>query len=223
MMLWLARFFPALGRLDLPDPGGAALARSPWAWAAAVVLAGGFLLARRRATIRRALLAAASGFAGMLLEAALLLQYQTRSGVLYQDLGLLLTAFMGVLALGAWALERLMRRTARSRWSGTLTFAALAALGLACAVLLHAGAAGGLAGTAALLLAAGFLVAAAFAYAVLDGGPDGRSVIGPVYAADLLGGGAGSLLAGLVAIPLLGLPATAVLAAVVALVALLLV
>ena len=223
MMLWLARFFPALGRLDLPDPGGAALARSPWAWAAAVVLAGGFLLARRRATLRRALLAATAGFAGMLLEAALLLRYQTRSGVLYQDLGVLLMAFMGGLALGAWALDRLLRRAGRAGWTGAVTFAALAALGLVCAALLRGGAAGGLAGTAALLFAGGFLVAAAFAYAVLDGAPDGRTVIGPVYAADLLGGGAGSLVAGLAAIPMLGLPATAALAAVAAAAAILLV
>jgi predicted membrane-bound spermidine synthase len=49
------------------------------------------------------------------------------------------------------------------------------------------------------------------------------TIIGPVYAADLLGGCAGSLLAGLVAIPMLGLPATAALAAALALLALLLV
>ena len=58
---------------------------------------------------------------------------------------------------------------------------------------------------------------------MLDGAPDGRTVIGPVYAADLLGGGAGSLVAGLAAIPMLGLPATAALAAVAAAAAILLV
>ena len=223
MMLWLARFFPGLARLDLPDASAAALARSPWAWAAAAVLGLAFLLARRRATPRRALLAAAAGCAGMLLESALLLDYQTRSGVLYQDLGVLLMAFMGGLALGAWALERLMRRTGRGRIAGALTFAAFALLGLACAALLRAGAGGGLAGSSALLFACGFLVAAAFAYAVLRGAPDGGAVIGPVYAADLLGGCAGALVAGLVAIPMLGLPATAALAAALALATLLLV
>lgn len=222
MMLWLARFFPSLARFDLPDAGAAALARSPRAWAAAALLGLAFLLARRRATLRRAALAAAAGGAGMLLEAALLLDYQTRAGVLYQDLGVLLMAFMGGLALGAGALERLMRRTGDRRFVGALTFGALAALGLACAGLLQAGAGGGLAGSAALLFACGFLVAAAFAWAVLHGTPDGGAVIGPVYAADLLGGCAGALVAGLVAIPMLGLPATAALAAALALVALLL-
>jgi hypothetical protein len=88
---------------------------------------------------------------------------------------------------------------------------------------LYAGAGGGLAGSASLLFACGFLVAAAFAWAVLRGAPDGGTVIGPVYAADLLGGCAGSLVAGLVTIPMLGLPATAALAAALSLVALLLV
>jgi hypothetical protein len=100
--------------------------------------------------------------------------------------------------------------------------AALAALALAVAGGLQTMAAGGLAASAGLLLATGFLVAAAFAWAVLHGAPDGRRVLGPVYAADVLGGAAGSLAAGLLAIPMLGLPATAVLAALVAGAALLL-
>jgi spermidine synthase len=221
MILWLSRFFPDLARLDMPDASARTMTRAPWAWAAAAVLGLIFLASRRRATPRRMLLAAAAGCAGMLLESALLLDYQTRSGVLYQDLGVLLMAFMGGLALGAWALERLVRRTRNGRFAGALTFVALAALGLACAALLRAGGGAGLAGSAALLFACGFLVAAAFAWAVLRGGPDGGAVIGPVYAADLLGGCAGSLVAGLVAIPMLGLPATAALAAALALVALL--
>ena len=223
MMLWLARFFPDLARLDLPDVSAAALARSPGSWGAAVALGLACLLARRRAALRRVLLAAVAGCAGMLLESALLLDYQTRSGVLYQDLGVLLMAFMGGLALGAWVLEHLMLRTGRGRIAGALTCGALAALGLLCALLLRAGTGGGLAGTSALLFACGFLVAAAFAYAVLRGAPDGGAVIGPVYAADLLGGCAGSLVAGLAAIPMLGLPATAALAAALAVSALLLV
>jgi hypothetical protein len=223
MMLWLSRFFPALADLDLPEASAAALARSPRAWAAAAALGLAFLLARRRTTARRMLLAAAAGCAGMLLESALLLDYQTHSGVLYQDLGVLLMAFMGGLALGAVAQERLVRRFGGRRFAGALTFVALAALGLACAALLHAGAGGGLAGSSAVLFACGFLVAAAFAWAVLRGTSDGGGVIGPVYAADLLGGCAGSLVAGLAAIPMLGLPATAALAAALSLLALLLV
>jgi spermidine synthase len=222
MMLWLARFFPALGRVDLPEVSVASLARAPWTWGAAVLLVAALLLARRRGTLRRALLAGCAGLAGMLLESALLLHYQTRSGVLWQDLGVLLTAFMAGLALGALALERLARTRLR-RPAGALTLAAFAALGIACALLLRAGADLGLAGTSAALLACGLLVAGAFAWAVLAGAPEARAVVGPVYAADLVGGCAGALAAGLVTIPMLGLPATAGLAALAAAAALLLV
>jgi spermidine synthase len=248
MLLWLARFFPPLARLDLPEPGGRALARSPWTWAGVVGVLLLCALGRRRVTLRRALLAGAAGLAGMLLETVLLLQYQTRSGVLFQDLGVLLTAFMAGLALGAWALERWLGSAARGGSSaaapthgalaagpggarhaksataaGVATLLGLAALGVGCALLLRDGAVGGLAPSAALLFAGGLLVAAAFACAVLRGTPDARAILGPVYAADLLGGGAGSLLAGLVTIPMLGLPATAALAALVAIAALALV
>jgi spermidine synthase len=216
MLLWLARFFPRLARLDLPEPDAGTFARSPWSWAGALVMLLLFAFARRRGTLRRALLAGTAGFAGMLLEAALLLEYQTRAGVLFQDLGLLLTMFMGGLALGAWALERALRAARGGRLAGALTFAVLLGLALASAALLHAGSVGGLGGSSALLFACGFLVAAAFAYAVSYGAPDPQAVLGPVYAADLLGGCAGSLVAGLVTIPMLGLPATALLAALLA-------
>ena len=62
-----------------------------------------------------------------------------------------------------------------------------------------------------LLLVCGFLVAAVFAYASLDRAPDQTAVVSPLYSADLVGGSAGSLAAGLVLIPLLGLPASALL------------
>ena len=221
MALWLARFFPSVARVGLPTSGAAGLARAPAAWGVAAALGLALLLARRSAGARRAALAAAAGFAGMLLESALLLHYQTRSGVLFQDLGVLLMAFMGGLALGAPALERAALRRGPGRFAGLLTCGALAALGVVCALLLRADAGGGLAATGALLFTCGVLVAAAFAWAVLRGAPDGGAVIGPVYAADLFGGCAGSLVAGLAAIPMLGLPATAALAAAVALLALL--
>ena len=61
---------------------------------------------------------------------------------------------------------------------------------------------------AALLVAAGFLVAGIIAYASLYGIRDQKQVIAPLYAADLLGGCLGSLLGSLVLIPFLGLDGT---------------
>jgi spermidine synthase len=224
MVLWLSRYFPRLAMLDLPDVSAADLARAPAGWAAVVVLLAGFALARRRGVLRRALYAAVAGFAGMLIESVLLLHYQTRAGVLYQDLGLLLTAFMGGLALGAWGLERLSGARGPRPGAAWMVPAALAALATATALLVGPGGApygaGGLPVVALLLAATGAVVAAAYAVAVLRGAPDPGAVTGPVYAADLAGGCLGSLVAGLAAIPLLGLPATVALAAAAALTAL---
>ena len=155
-----------------------------------------------------------AGFAGMLLESVLLLHYQTRSGVLYQDLGLLLMAFMAGLALGAWGFARTDGR------GGRLVPVVLAALAGATALLVHLGTGGGLAVVAMLLAATGALVAAAFAWAVRGCAAATGEVTGPVYAADVAGGCLASLIAGLLVIPMLGLPAAAVLAAAAALVAL---
>jgi hypothetical protein len=69
-------------------------------------------------------------------------------------------------------------------------------------------AATGLLSTSWLLMAAGFLVAGIFAYATLYEIKEQRMVISPLYAADLLGGSAGSLLGSLVLIPVLGLDVT---------------
>ena len=63
----------------------------------------------------------------------------------------------------------------------------------------------GLLATAGLLLGAGFMVAAVFSYAALSTGGDRRAVIAPLYAADLAGGCLGSVAAGLVLVPVLGL------------------
>lgn len=146
----------------------------------------------------------------MVLECALLLGYQTHAGVLYRDLGILMTAFMAGLASGAAAVARTGSSTAKR----LATVVAFVAVALASALWLSAGSPGGLPAASALLLALGFLVAAIVAHAALFRRPDPLHVVAPVYAADLLGGAAGSLLAGLVLIPILGLPGTAVAAAV---------
>lgn len=206
----LARFFPQLVPADLAAWEPRRLARSAWPWLALAGAAVLLMLGRRRDASRRALLAGLAGGSGMLLECALLLGYQTRSGVLYRDLGLLMTAFMAGLALGAAAVDRAGSSTARS----ALSVAAFAATALGSAAWLQAGSPGGLLASSALLLAVGFLVAAVVAHASRLRDPDQARVVAPVYAADLAGGCAGSLVAGVVLIPILGLPGTALAAAV---------
>ncbi len=212
VMLWLAKFFPKLALADLPGFGreGWGSGQDPWMIGLGLALL--FLLSRLRASWRRGLLVAAAGLIGIVFEAVLILAYQAKEGVLYQDIGLLLMAFMAGLALGAWILKEAIRRTGakqkRSRWWGVGLLAGFALLGVAVNWAVGTETMGGLVPTAALLFAAGFFVAGLLAYAGLFGVRDQRKVIAPLYAADLIGGCLGSLLGSLFLIPVLGLDGT---------------
>jgi len=81
----------------------------------------------------------------------------------------------------------------------------------------------GLGETAGLLAAAGFLVAGLFAFASLRWPSGQEKAVSPLYAADLLGGCAGSVAASLLIVPLAGMDLTAAAMAVLALMALILI
>ena len=129
--------------------------------------------------------------------------------------------FMAGLALGAAAVDRLAAGRTPPAFVGAAAVLAFAGLNLLVAWLIASGATLGLISTSFLLLACGFLVAAVFAWAGLRRRVDQRTVISPLYAADLIGGSLGSLIACLVLIPLAGIAASTALAAVLALAALL--
>jgi spermidine synthase len=212
LMIWLSKFFPGMAIPDLADDAEKILREGAGPWwmgAAAAVL---FLLLRMRPSWRNAALVLTAGFLGMVLEAILLLHYQVREGVLYQDIGLLLTLFMAGLALGSMAIGRTMRR--QGRRDGRLRRVGagmIAAFVLLCLFVLRALAANDLAGlapTGGILAGAGFLVAGIFGFASTRDRQDQAKVISPLYAADLIGGCFGSILAGLFLIPLVGLELT---------------
>jgi spermidine synthase len=223
LMLWLSKFYPRAGRFDPTGGVWSAHARAAWLWglgAAGVLLA--WLLARRPPWRGPAVVAVA-GAAGMLTESLVLLAYQAREGALYQDLGLLLMVFMAGLALGAAAVNRLAwgrlgRRAGRALGAGALLGVAVVCLLLAAR--LGSGGGMGLAEAGLWLVAAGMVSAAVFASASHAARDQARAV-GPLYGADLLGGGVASLLGSLALIPMLGLSGAALLTAVVALIALL--
>ena len=126
-----------------------------------------FLLSRFAPACRRVLLVAAAGFLGMVLETILILYYQVKYGVLYQDIGLLLMSFMAGLALGAMSIDRLMARFANRprliRWYGVALLVGFCFLCVATTTRIAMSASTGLLQTSVLLAAAGFLVAGIFA------------------------------------------------------------
>lgn len=211
LLLWLSRFFPAFGRFEPPG----------WLESAALVpaLAAGSVLlvalaagiARRRPALRRTLLVAAAGAFGMVFEGVVILAFQVRRGVLFQDLGVLLTMFMAGLAVGSAWVDRRAAGGGATRTLGAGILLAASATALATAALVAAGVDLGLVGAAALLLAAGAATGALFGWASLAGVSDAGSVVAPLYAADLMGGSLGALAGTLLLLPLLGLSLTALL------------
>lgn len=205
LVLWLSRFLPGLGFAAPVSPVARGLAGA----AAAALLLLALLALRRRRRPAALALAAAAGFAGMVLEGAVLLRFQSGSGALYGDLGLLLALFMGGLAAGAWAAGR--KEGERPRRFGRWLVLGLALLCLVTALACASPFALKLAGAGALLAAAGGLTGALFAHAGRLWGEDAGRAVAFLYAADLAGGCAGSLAASLFLLPFLGLAATSLL------------
>jgi spermidine synthase len=165
------------------------------------------LLYRARWTIRRALLAGMTAFAGMVLETILLLRFQIKNGILYQDIGILLMSFMAGLALGAYIMDRIPPRLLKK--FGVALLAGFVLLSATIGFGIHSGTCAGLAATTVLLILSGFFVAGIFAYAGLRKSGDPTTVIAPLYAADLAGGCLGSLIASLMLVPIAGMTVSA--------------
>ena len=196
LQIWLSKFFPRASFLDVTLPLPAVLL-------SLAVMAGAFFLARSYPSIKRIFLAGVAGFCGMILQNVLLLHYQVKDGALYQDIGLLIACFMAGMALGAILLPRCLSLPNR-RWGGVLLGGFFTLTILIYFILIRDGGAGLLL-MACLLVFTGFFTGALFAYATLADATEGPSLISPLYAADLIGGGSGAILGGLLLIPATGL------------------
>jgi spermidine synthase len=207
-MIWLSKFYASLALVSLPTlPAFAQWPRWLQAATSALVLAL-MVAARLSRRLRPALLVLVAAFAGMVCEMVLLLHYQTKRGVMYQDMGVLLAAVMAGLAVGAWGTQHWASREGHpppGRLTGLVLLAALGVLNVGVAILVERGRATALPAVAMLLVATGALIAALFVYAAMRGRRDAPTVFAPLYAADLAGGALASLVGSLVLIPLAGL------------------
>ncbi|HVO66741.1 MAG TPA: hypothetical protein VMT12_09685 [Syntrophales bacterium] len=211
-IIWLSKFYPRLALVDLSSIMDRGFLKPPLSFLLWVSLPLTFLISRFFPACRRGLLVAVAGFLGMVLETILILYYQVKHGVLYQDIGLLLMSFMAGLALGAMTIDRVVVRMIDSqkllRWYGVGLIIGFCLLCAVVATKVTQSTTAGLAQTSWLLALAGFLVAGIFAYASLYGIKDQKSIVSSLYSADLIGGCIGSLFGSLILIPLAGLKIT---------------
>jgi spermidine synthase len=211
-IIWLSKFFPRISLVDPSSIMNQRFLKPPLSWLLWISLPVFFLLSRFRPAFRRTVLVAAAGFLGMVLETILILYYQVKHGVLYQDIGLLLMSFMAGLAVGAIVINRKMARQVNnqslSRWHGIILLIGFCFLCAFTGMRLTMSISAGLVQISCLLAIAGFLVAGIFAYASLHEIEDQKNVISSLYSADLIGGCLGTLLGSLILIPLAGMNVT---------------
>jgi spermidine synthase len=212
VMLWLAKFYPGLAVVSGATRG------PPW-WlsgGALLACAGAVMWLRRRARRRLAGLLFGAGLVGMVLETILLLRFQVANGVMFQQVGWLLTCFMAGLTIGGWAFGRIPPSASavsvrgRSGWVPVTALFGVAAVAWGSS---SVPAVAGLTGTSLMLLATGLVVGACFAFAAAMWPGDRYRAASSLYAADVAGGAAGAVLATLVLVPLAGLDGSALLMA----------
>jgi spermidine synthase len=212
LRLWGFQYSP-----EAPRILGALTARNVWIVLGAVCLLG-VAAGLRRGTLRVRVLnsVAVFGLTGISLEILLVFSFQVLFGYVYAKLGLLLTLFMGGLALGSFTMSRYPRDEALLLRTLLLV---QAVLGLFCLTLipvvtyLHGRPEASLQhllnreALSLVSLVAGFLGGTHFPLAnrlLLSRREQVGRTAGWLYAFDLLGSTLGSLLVGLVLIPVVG-------------------
>ncbi|MBI5967830.1 MAG: hypothetical protein HY882_08245 [Deltaproteobacteria bacterium] len=161
--------------------------------------------------------AASTGFFGMALSILLIFSFQTLYGYAYQWIGLLVAIFMAGMAWGSWTMTRALekiRRFARTLIGVEILLVLFATLGTILLAIFYSPGLGqkilGGVKFGFLLLSgvAGYLVGLEFPLSsgLFFGKGEGvERTAGILYAADLFGAWAGSLLVGVLLVPVLGI------------------
>ena len=207
--IWLSKFFPELAQLedDFSPPNNIFKYIIPWIVLAFIVCA--IFFGRKKILLRRFILVFLVGFIGIILESVLLLNFQSKNGNLYQDIGILLMMFMLGLALGSYFVNNIFDssnpKTKNKTQIGIVLILLLALLNLIVHLFVRYEFLDSLLLTSVFLLLSGFFVSAVFAFAGLYKIENQKKIISILYSADLFGGSIGSLAAALFFIPGFGL------------------
>ena len=204
VLIWLSKFFPALIHIRPAEPGGAAV---PVFFILAVIAIGWRL--RRNQRLHGIFWMAVAGFVGMVLETLVLLYYQAGAGILYQNMGCLIMAFMAGLWAGARTISHLSTRQRRTPRIGAIVFVVIGLVGAVLFGMIITHMRVGLLSSSLLLFFTGAAVAGIF---VVTGSGDmarQQRAASEIYAADLAGGCLGAVAGSLWLVPFLGILPTA--------------
>ena len=207
MSIWLSKFFPGLHGTDITFHKLFSLYEPMIIISTIFILAGLFIAGRKYFQFRRIILVFSTGFTGMVLENILLILYQVKNGILYRDIGLLLTMFMLGLSIGAIIIHRLFnsRKPEIFKSAGILLVILYTSMCLIIYYLIRINLLNDLLMISIFLLFNGFFVSGIFAYASLYKVSNQIKQVKPLYSFDLIGGSIGSIAASFIFIPVLGI------------------
>lgn len=206
--LWLSKFFPNLTFSERPISIISAPNGSIYLLIIFIVFLGIFIVLRKSVLLKRITLVFAAGFIGMTIEIILILLYQNKCGILFRDIGLLITAFMVGLATGSYFINRsfisVKERVMIQSWLGTLLFIGFSLLILIIYIFVKSDQMSGLLIISIALFLDGTFVSGIFAFISLNDITNQQGVITQLYTADLIGGCLGSLITSLILVPFYG-------------------
>ncbi|MBN1961590.1 MAG: hypothetical protein JW841_11645 [Deltaproteobacteria bacterium] len=175
------------------------------------------LFLRHQKVGRYLALAFCAGFAGMVFEAITTVNYQIKQGILFQDIGILLTMFMMGIALGTILLSKNAYVNRRLLNIILISFCAIC---FVCAYTIQHGASFSLIISLLLLLIAGSYTGISFAFASIQISQTNKTALGILYAVDLAGGALGAFCTGILLVPIIGIPISLLFCAVIVMVSL---
>lgn len=227
-MIWLSRFFPELVNRPLKITNGSSKIEQGGKIKLDMIIMFVFMpmiffILVRIKKIKPVILAGLAGWLGMVGQTMIILQYQAKSGVLFQNIGILLMLFMGGLTAGSAITARISENISDGIigkkfmvWKisfvhfGKILFLLFALSNYAFLSILNFPIEFGLIFYGSLLFANGFLTGGIFSFSSLvSRKADQKKLVSPLYAADLAGGCIGSIAGSLFLIPFAGMKITA--------------
>jgi len=204
VLIWLSKFFPALIHVRPAEPGGAAV---PGFLILAVIAIG--WRSKRNRRLHDIFWMAVAGFVGMVLETLVLLYYQAGEGILYQNMGCLIMAFMAGLWAGARIISFLSTDRSRSIRIGAIVFVVIGLVGAVLFGMIITQMRVNLLSSALLLFFTGAAVAGIFVVTGSGAMARQKRAASEIYAADLAGGCLGAVAGSIWLVPFLGILPTA--------------